>query len=104
MKNDMIDIKSKGVVVSDGQVLYEYPETMEEAIIVDGEEAVLKVYLQKRKTNFMDTKRKELTGGGIPSEIKELLKSADPVKLAKALEKLKLELEEDGEDDSPDEE
>lgn len=84
MKKETVEIKSKGQVL--GTFDYEYPENMKEAIKVDGEDDVFKLYLAKRKIAFMDTRRRELTGGGgLPKNLREALKKMDPKELAALL-------------------
>lgn len=90
MLTEKIEIKSKGEVL--GEFDYEYPDGLEEALEVDGEEKVYKLYIQKRKINFMDAKRRELTGGGLPKQITAALKSADPEVIARIAEQLGVEL------------
>jgi len=75
-----VEIKSKGELV--GAFDYEYPENLEEGLEMDGEEKVYKLYAQQRKIRWMDAKRREATGGGLPKKLVELIKSADTAKLA----------------------
>ena len=89
MANETVEISSKGQVV--GSLDYEYPETLEDAIDMDGEEKVYKLFAAQRKIRAIDAKRRELTGGGLPKNILAALKGADPVKLAEILEKLGIE-------------
>jgi len=86
----MIQIKSKKEVLA--EIEYEYPENLEEGFEVDGEEKCYKLYIQKRKINFMDNKRRELTGGGLPKQITAALKSADPDVIAAIAAQLGVEL------------
>jgi hypothetical protein len=86
MKKETIEIKSKGEVV--GAQDYSYPETLKEAIQVDGEDTVFKLYAQQRRIRFADQQRRALTGGGgLPKGLRDALKNADPAKL-KEIEKL----------------
>ena len=39
---------------------YDEPESLEEGIEMDGEEKLIKTWLNERKTNFQDKKRKEM--------------------------------------------
>lgn len=89
MAIEKVEISSKGQVV--GSLEYEYPETLEDAIDMDGEEKVYKLFAAQRKIRAIDAKRRELTGGGLPKNILAALKGADPVKLAEILEKLGIE-------------
>jgi len=86
MQTETVEIKSKGSVLDTFE--YDAPESLEEAIDVDTEEKVLKFYLMKRKSNFMDGKRRELTGGGLPKVITDALKSLDPDQLKRIAEQL----------------
>jgi hypothetical protein len=90
MKEEQVVIKSKGVIV--GEFNYEFPEGLEEGLQLDGEDAVFKLYAQQRKIRFMDAKRREVTGGGLPKSLTEKLKSLDKDKLAQVAELLGLEL------------
>ena len=89
MAIETVEISSKGQVV--GSLEYEYPETLEDAIDMDGEEKVYKLFAAQRKIRAIDAKRRELTGGGLPKNILAALKEADPVKLAEVLKKLGIE-------------
>lgn len=90
MQTESVEIKSKGQVV--GTVDYDYPETLDEAIEVDGEDKIYKLYAQQRKIRFIDSERRRLTGGGLPSQVTKALKNADPETLAAIAEKLGVEL------------
>ena len=90
MNTEQVQIKSKGEII--GEFDYEFPASLEEALEVDGEDKIYKLYVQKRKINFMDAKRRELTGGGLPKQITAALKSADPEVIAKIAEQLGVEL------------
>ena len=61
---------------------YEEPESLKEAIEVDGEQKVFSLFIQKRKTNWMDAERRIVFGGGIPAEIRDGLKNASPEMMA----------------------
>lgn len=90
MKTETVEIKSKGQVL--GTLEYEYPENLDEAIEADGEDVIFKLYAMKRKSNAMDAKRHEITGGGLPSQIVKALKSADPEVLKAIAAELGMEL------------
>jgi len=90
MQTSHVEIKSKGEII--GEFDYEFPDSLEEGLEVDGEEKVYNLYIQKRKINFMDAKRRELTGGGLPKQITAALKSADPDVIAKIAAQLGVEL------------
>lgn len=75
MKTEDVSVKSKKVEIEGSPFPYEAPETMEEALAVDGEEKILSLYLQQRKIRFMDAKRKEVTGGGIPKTLLNMIKA-----------------------------
>ena len=79
MKKEKIEIKSKGAVIEVAE--YESPETLEEAFQVDGQEKVLKLYLMERKTRFMDSRRRILTGGGVRGALAKAFRSAKPEQL-----------------------
>ena len=55
---------------------------LEEAIEMDGELKVWKLYLNERKTSFMDTRRRFLLNKSIPPELKAKLKDATPEQMA----------------------
>lgn len=59
---------------------YDEPATWQEAIKIDGESKAFGIFLNKRKTNFMDTERRQEQDA-----MNKLFKSAmnDPEKLAK---------------------
>uniref|UniRef100_A0A6M3KA89 Uncharacterized protein n=1 Tax=viral metagenome TaxID=1070528 RepID=A0A6M3KA89_9ZZZZ len=90
MYTEKVEIKSKGEVI--GEFDYEYPESLEEGLQVDGEENVYKLYRQQRKIRFMDNKRREATGGGLPKTLVAALKTLPPEKLAALAEQLGLDL------------
>lgn len=75
MKSEAVEVKSKKVAVEGSPFDYEFPETLEEALEVDGDEKVYSLYIQQRKIRFMDAKRKEATGGGIPKTLLNLIKA-----------------------------
>jgi hypothetical protein len=80
MKSEKVEVKSKGQLLE--EATYEYPVDLKEAIKVDGEDNVYKLYAMQRKIRFMDQKRRALTGGGgLPKGIRDALKSADPAVL-----------------------
>ena len=61
MKKEMVKVTAKvGKIEKSKSFEYEYPENFEEAIEVDGESKAMKTYLNERKTNFQDKKRKEM--------------------------------------------
>jgi len=90
MLSEKVAIKSKGETLAEFD--YDYPANLEEGFDVDGEEKCYKLYIQKRKINFMDNKRRELTGGGLPKAITAALKSADPNVIAAIATQLGVEL------------
>lgn len=90
MKSEKVEIKSKGQSL--GEFDYSYPETLEEGIGADGEESVFKLYTMQRKIRFMDAKRRELTGGGLPKTLTDKLRSLDKDKLAQIADLLGIEL------------
>jgi hypothetical protein len=90
MKSESVEIKSKGESL--GSFDYAFPETLEEGITTDGADAVFKLYAMQRKIRFMDGKRRELTGGGLPKALTEKLRSLDKTKLAQIAELLGIEL------------
>ena len=90
MAIEKIEVSSKGQSL--GTFDYEYPATLEEAIDVDKEEKVYKLYAAQRKIRWVDAKRRELTGGGVPKAVTDALKSADPDVLKKIAQELGIEL------------
>jgi len=88
MKTEELELKSKNVILEGSPFDYTAPESMEEALEVDGEEKIFKLYMQQRKIRWMDSKRREVTGGGLPKQLADALKSADPAILAAIAEKL----------------
>lgn len=62
MKTSTLEVKSQGTIVA--SLEYEYPENLDEAIAVDGEEKVLSLFLTARKTAEMNKARAEATGTG----------------------------------------
>jgi len=90
MAVEKVEIKSKGQSL--GEFDYEYPETLEDGIDLDGEEKVFKLYASQRKIRWVDSKRRELTGGGLPKAVVDALKSADPEVLKTIAESLGVEL------------
>ena len=90
MKSEQVEIKSKGESL--GTFEYAYPETLDEGISVDTADSVFKLYAMQRKIRFMDAKRRELTGGGLPKALTEKLRSLDKGKLAQIAELLGIEL------------
>lgn len=77
--------------------LYTFPETMEEAVQVDGTEKVFKLYLQQRKIRWADGVRAEKTTGtsaetkGLTAKIRELAKT-NPEALKQVAELLGIDL------------
>ena len=90
MKTALVEIKSKDVNL--GNFEYSYPESLQEALQVDGEEKVFKLFTQIRKIRFIDEIRRQKTGGGLPKEVVKALKSADPETLRKIAATLGLEI------------
>jgi hypothetical protein len=90
MQTETIEIKSKGQTV--GEFDYSYPETLSEALDLDGEEKVYKLYAMQRKIRAVDTQRRVLTGGGLPKSVVAALKNADPAVLARIAEELGVDL------------
>lgn len=90
MKTEATEIKSKGESL--GKVDYTFPETLEEGLEKDGEETVYKLYAMQRKIRFIDAKRRELTGTGLPKTLTAKLKTLDKDKLAQVMELLGIEL------------
>jgi len=91
MKTVKVEIKSKKQSL--GEFDYEYPETLEEALETDGEEKVYTLFAQQRKIRWMDAKRKELTGGGLPKDLVDKLKKAPKEVLEKFLAELDLDID-----------
>lgn len=88
---ETIEISSKGQVV--GSMEYEYPETLEEAIEMDGEDKVFSLYSAQRKIKARDAERNKLTGGGgLPKAITTALKKANPDTVAQIAAALGIEL------------
>ena len=90
MAIEKVEISSKGQVL--GEFDYDYPETLEAALSTDGEEKIYKLYTAQRKIRWVDAKRRELTGGGVPKAVTDALKNADPAVLKAIAEKLGIEL------------
>ena len=90
MATESVEIKSKKQSL--GSFDYEYPETLEDAVEMDGAEAVYKFYAQQRKIRWMDAKRRELTGGGLPKAITDALKAKSPDELRALAADLGIEL------------
>jgi len=90
MKTEALEVKSKGESL--GSFDYPAPETLEEGLETDGEETVYKLYSMQRKIRWMDAKRRELTGGGLPKTLTEKLKTLDKDKLAQVAALLGIEL------------
>ena len=90
MKSENVKIKSKDEEL--GEFAYEYPETLEEALEKDGVESVFKLFCMQRKIRWMDAKRRELTGGGLPKSLTAKLKTLPKDKLEKLLAALEMEL------------
>lgn len=86
-----VEIKSKGQLL--GAFEYVEPDSLAEGVQMDGEEKVFSLYKQKRKTNWMDAKRKELTGGGLPKKIIDALRNMPKDKLDRLLGDLDLDIE-----------
>jgi len=93
MKTETVEVKSKGQVL--GSYEYEFPENLEEALDIEDDEKIYKLYAMKRKTNFLDAKRREITGGGLPTQIVKALKAANPEVLAAIAAELGIELPND---------
>ena len=91
MGQESVEVKSKGQVV--GTLDYEFPDTLEDALEVDGEEKVYKLYTMQRKIRAIDAKRRELTGGGLPRALVKALKSADPDVIRRIAEEMGLDIE-----------
>jgi len=76
---------------------YTYPETLEEAVEVDGEDKIMKVYLVKRYTNFLDVERRKAMTNAIPKvmldKIRSLWKSGDKAKLELVCETLGIDMD-----------
>jgi len=72
---------------------YEFPDTLEDALEIDGEEKVYKLYTMQRKIRAIDAKRRELTGGGLPRALVKALKSADPDVIRRIAEEMGLDIE-----------
>ena len=89
-KTESVEIKSKGQSL--GSFDYVYPETLEEGIEMDKADSVFKLYAMQRKIRFMDAKRRELTGGGLPKSLTDKLRSLDKDKLAQIADLLGIEL------------
>jgi hypothetical protein len=89
-KSEQVKIQSKGQSL--GEFEYVYPESLEEGLTMDGEESVFKLYTMQRKIRFMDSKRRELTGGGLPKALTEKLRGLSKDKLAEIASLLDLEL------------
>lgn len=90
MLSESVEIKSKNQVV--GSLEYEYPESFEEALEVDGEDKVFKLYMTQRKIRAIDAQRRALTGGGLPKALIAALKATDPAVLAKLAGDLGIDL------------
>ena len=90
MPIESIEIKSKNQSL--GSFDYEHPSTLEEGLDMDGEDKVFKLYAAQRKIRWVDGKRRELTGGGLPKAVTDALKSADPDVLKKIAAELGIEL------------
>jgi len=93
MFTEQVEVKAKGQVLEGSPFAYSYPESLEEALTQDGEEKVYKLYVQQRKIRWMDSKRRELTGGGIPKELLIALRSAPKEYLAKLLADMDIDLD-----------
>jgi len=91
MDTAKVEVKSKGEVV--GTFDYEFPVSLDEALDVDGDEKIYKLYAQQRKIAFLNAKRRELTGGGLPKALMAALKAADPEMLQKIAADMGLDLE-----------
>lgn len=74
MKVETAKIKSKEMN-NEAEFQYAYPETLQEAISVDGEERVLNLYRQERKTSYLDYGRALLKAGKTPTEVTEAMNS-----------------------------
>ena len=75
MITEKVRVKAKiGALVIEKEYDYDRPEDFEEAIEMDGEAKALKTYLNERKTNFQDKKRKGIIAdttaklGALPAE------------------------------------
>ena len=93
MFTEQVEVKAKKLVIEGSPFPYSYPESLEEALTQDGEEKVYKLYVQQRKIRWMDSKRRELTGGGIPKELLIALRSAPKEYLAKLLADMDIDLD-----------
>jgi len=61
MKTIKVSVKAKmGKLEKMQEFSYDEPENFEEAIEMDGEAKAMKTYLNERKTNFQDKKRREM--------------------------------------------
>jgi hypothetical protein len=90
MQTETVEIKSKGQVV--GTPEYEYPETLDEGLEMDGEEKVFKLYAQQRKIRWAEAERRRLTGAGLPSAVTKAIKNADPETLKRIADELGIDL------------
>ena len=76
MKKIKVSVKAKvGSIEKTETYDYNEPDNLAEAIEVDTESKVFKTYLNKRKTNFQDEKRKDLVEAltnAILAKMKEL--------------------------------
>ena len=81
MQKEVVEIKSKQLKEAK-KVEYEFPETLEEGLKLDGKEKVFKLYSMQRKIRYMDSRRRAMTGTGITSNLAKAVKKADPANLA----------------------
>jgi len=91
MKKETREIKSKGEVL--GKYEYSYPENLSEALDVDGEDKVYKLYAQQRRIRSDDAERAKKTGGGgLPKALIAAIKGANPDLLKKIAAEMGLEV------------
>jgi len=57
-------------------------------LILTAKRRCSKLYASQRKIRWVDSKRRELTGGGLPKAVVDALKSADPEVLKTIAESL----------------
>ena len=90
MQVEKVKVASKGQDL--GEFDYSFPEGLEEALETDGEESVFKLYTMQRKIRWMDAKRRELTGGGLPKALTDKLRGLSKEKLAEIAAVLGIEV------------
>ena len=82
-----IIIRVKGKPDEDlGEHLYEYPDSLEEAIETDGEEEVYRLYAYARKNKWREDKKRELKPPKVPAWL--LKHMEDPIKRAAILKSM----------------